>query len=116
MTDHKLDYWIESVASSLGEHGISATKEQIQAVAEDIQISHEQFGMAFYSPPGTDRIADIDRQWKEKNDALEKQKQVYEKNAEAAIKRALGLNRDTPISIDRNGDVFMHDGRTEQIL
>lgn len=46
----KQDYWKECLASSFNEHGIIATADQIKKVAEDIQISHENIGMAFYVP------------------------------------------------------------------
>jgi len=46
-----LDYWIESLASSFEEHGIVATSEQIARVAADMQVSSENQGQAFYTPP-----------------------------------------------------------------
>lgn len=50
----QLDYWAECVASALEEHGVTATHEQIAAIAKDIQLSHENYGMAFYSPPASE--------------------------------------------------------------
>lgn len=44
--DHK-DYWVESVESSFGEHGITATAQQIECVAGDMLGSSENEGMAF---------------------------------------------------------------------
>lgn len=35
------DYWIEVVSSSLGDHGVSATPEQIEAIARDMEGSSE---------------------------------------------------------------------------
>lgn len=46
MVDHK-DYWVKSVESSFGEHGVTATAEQIERVAGDMQGSSENEGMAF---------------------------------------------------------------------
>lgn len=40
------DYWIESVESSLEEAGVTATKEQIENIASDMEISSEQQSMA----------------------------------------------------------------------
>jgi hypothetical protein len=53
-----LEYWKESVESSLEEHGVVATDEQITAIAEDMQGSHENIGQAFYEPHGSDRRDD----------------------------------------------------------
>jgi len=41
------DYWIEAVELSLEEAGISATTKQIENIAGDMEVSHEQVGMAF---------------------------------------------------------------------
>lgn len=41
------EYWVEAVAQSLEEHGITATQEQISKVAVDIQHAHEMYGEAF---------------------------------------------------------------------
>lgn len=46
MNDTK-SYWKESVESSLEEHGVAATTNQIEQIAGDMQISQDQFGMAF---------------------------------------------------------------------
>ena len=44
------DYWIEAVSSSLEEHGIDATTEQIKAVARDMENARDCIGLAFYQP------------------------------------------------------------------
>lgn len=41
------DYWKEAVESSLDEAGVTATLEQLEAIAGDMKVSHEQVGMAF---------------------------------------------------------------------
>lgn len=41
------DYWTECIASSLEEHGVTATADQISAIAADVQIGHESHGMAY---------------------------------------------------------------------
>lgn len=45
-----MKYWEECLSSSFEEHGIIASKEQIEAIASDIQISHENYGLAFHVP------------------------------------------------------------------
>lgn len=47
MKDAHQNYWEESVACSLDEHGIVATPEQITAIANDMQCSAENKGMMF---------------------------------------------------------------------
>ena len=41
-----MDYWEESVSAALDEAGVVATSEQIKQIAGDIEVSHEQYGMA----------------------------------------------------------------------
>jgi DnaJ-class molecular chaperone len=41
------DYWIEAVESSLEEAGIIAIPQQITNIAGDMEVAHEQYGMAF---------------------------------------------------------------------
>jgi hypothetical protein len=47
MEDYKLDYWIESVSSSLEEIGCELSIDDITVIAEDMIISAEQESMAF---------------------------------------------------------------------
>ena len=51
-----VEYWEECLASAFDEHGVSATPEQIKAIAEDVKVSHENYGMAFYSPPAGEHL------------------------------------------------------------
>lgn len=46
------NYWFETLAESFVEHGITATDEQIALVANDVQGSHENYGLAFPTPSG----------------------------------------------------------------
>lgn len=41
------EYWVETVAQSLYEHGVTATNEQIEAIAEDIHGAHSMYGEYF---------------------------------------------------------------------
>lgn len=45
-----MNYWEECISSSFVEHDIIATKEQIEAIATDIQCAHENYGMVFHVP------------------------------------------------------------------
>jgi len=110
-----LDYWEECLDSSFCEHGIDVTPEQLKAVSEDVKIGHENYGMAFYSPPAGDRIADINREWKKKYEDLQREFDKYRGNAETAVKKALKQYSDVNVSIGEDGEVFRYDGRTTQI-
>lgn len=40
------EYWEECIEIAFEEYGIVATKEQIKQVAGDVEVSHENYGMA----------------------------------------------------------------------
>lgn len=112
------EYWEECIAITADEAEIGLTLEQIKTLAEGVKGGHENYGMAFYSPPASDRYNQIEREWKEKYEKLEREFERYRNGAETAIKRALPqrVYRDEPVSITPDGDVFKHGGRTTQIL
>lgn len=109
------DYWKECLASSFDEHGIPATIEQIDAIAQDVEIARDQFGMTFYSPPASDRIEETRREATAKLDALQREFDAYRTNAETAVKKALNQRSDAHVAIEEHGQVFRFDGRCEQI-
>lgn len=109
------EYWIECVSLGADECGATLTKEQIECIAGSVQGGHENYGMAFYAPPASDRYNQIEREWKAKYDALERAFEAYRDNAEKAVKKALRQYSDTQVIIGEHGEVFRHDGRTEQI-
>jgi hypothetical protein len=111
-----LNYWIETIESSLDECGIVATREQIKKIAENVQISHENYGLSFYSPPSEDRIYDIQRENEKKINNIQSENKKSELAAKTAISRMLNYKyRPEQIIIQNNGDVFAYDGRTTQI-
>ncbi len=55
------EYWEEMLANSMEENGVSATPEQILAIATDMQICHENYGMAFGYPQGNPERDEIKR-------------------------------------------------------
>lgn len=105
MSYGKKDYYAEGLSESFDEHGITATVEQIRAVAADIELYAENQGMAFYSPPASDRYNEIDREWKAKYESLRKEFDAYVGNAETAVKRIGRLHSDASISIGQYGEV-----------
>lgn len=50
MSYSRTDYYAEGLAEAFEEHGVLATKEQIQAIAEDVVGWSESIGMAFHQP------------------------------------------------------------------
>lgn len=113
MTD--LEYWEECIGQAACECDLSLTSEQLEYLAEAASGGHEHYGMAFYSPPATERYDDIEREWKKKYKALESEFERYRENAEKAVGQALGQYRDANVSIGDHGEVFRHDGRTTRI-
>jgi hypothetical protein len=73
MTDTlKLDYWEECLAQSFEEHGITATREQIRAVADDVEGGRECMDMAFYVPenPVHEELARTKRELQKERDKV----------------------------------------------
>jgi hypothetical protein len=110
-----LTYWEECISIAAEECGLSMTGEQCQELAESVSVGHENYGMAFYSPPASDRIFDIEREWKRKYDALKAEFEAYRGDAETAVKRALKCHYDANVTIGSHGEVLRHDGSTERI-
>ncbi len=46
----KVDYYEEGLAEAFEEHGVTATPEQIKAIASDVACWTESIGMAFHQP------------------------------------------------------------------
>ncbi len=44
------DYWKECIEIAFSDAGITATDEQMESVAGDVEGAHENYGMAFYQP------------------------------------------------------------------
>ena len=109
------DYWRECLSNAADECGAALTAEQLDAMATDIRIAHENYGMAFYSPPSSDSVADIEREWKAKLATAERELAEYRRNAETAIKQALRQYSDAAVTIGEDGEVLRHGGRTDRI-
>ena len=109
------EYWKECIAIAADERELTLTSEQLECLASSAEGGHENYGMAFYSPPASDRLNDIEREWKAKNAALQREFDAYRGNAETAVKKALKQYYDANVSIGEHGKVFKHDGSTVQI-
>ncbi len=110
-----LEFWEETIAQAAESCGVVLTPEQLTEIAEAAEGAHDNYGMAFYSPPDSDRISDIEREWKEKLAAKDRELERYRANAETAVKQALRQHSDANVSIGEYGEVFRHGGRTTQI-
>lgn len=113
MTD--LDYWEECISLSAEDCNLTLTSEQLKCLAESVSGGHDCYGMAFYSPPDSDRYNDIEREWEKKYRDLEKTLSNYQRNAETAVKQALRVHNDASVSIGEYGEVLHHAGRTTRI-
>ena len=109
------DYWAECISDAAGECDITLTSEQLNLMARAVEGAHENYGMAFYSPPASDRVADVERGWKRRYEALQVEYDKFRGNANTAVKQALGQYSDAQISIGEHGEVTRHGGRSERI-
>lgn len=110
-----LNYWEECIAQSAESCDLKLTKEQLETLASDVSISHEHYGMAFYSPPDSDRYSDLEDEYKKKIKDLEREFNKYKDNAETAVKQALRQYSDSQVTIGEHGEVLRHGGRTVRI-
>lgn len=109
------DYWQECISIAAEECDLKLTHEQLAYLADAVDGDHEHYGLAFYSPPASDRLDDIEREWKAKLKATQDEHERYVLNAEAAVKQALRVHRDDQVTIGSYGEVLRHGGRTERI-
>lgn len=112
---NELEYWKECISQAAEDCGLSMTSEQLESIADSVQGGHENYSMAFYSPPSSDRYADIEREWKAKLKSKEQEFERYRCNSETAIKQALRQHSDANVSIGEYGEVTRYDGRASRI-
>jgi len=111
----RINYWKECIANAAEEVELSLTPEQEDHLAEAVQSFHDNYGLAFYSPPDSDRINEIENEWKTKYKNLEKEMERNQDNAETAIKRALRVHSSDQVTIGEYGEVHKVDGRFTRI-
>lgn len=109
------NYWQDCIAEAADECALTLTPEQLYCLAAGAEGGHEHYGMAFYSPPPSDRLNEIERESGIKLKAIQNECDRYRTNAETAIKQALGQHCDALVTIGELGEVFFHGGRTERI-
>ena len=111
----KIEYWKECILIAAEDCGLSMTSEQLESLAESVQGGHENYAMAFYSPPDHERMDDIEKEWKAKLKAKDQELEQYRANAETAVKLALRQHSDANVSIGEYGEVTRYDGRVTRI-
>ena len=114
MSAHR-DYWKECLSEAADECGLKLTAEQLDCLAGAAESGHEHYGMAFYSPPASDRVAAVERECREKLKAQQTGHERYVRNAETGIKQALRVRSDALVTIGEDGEVLLDDGRTVRI-
>jgi hypothetical protein len=110
-----LEYWKEVLSEGASDCELTLTDEQLTKLADYASGAHENYGMAFYSPPASDRLNQIEREWKAKYLALKSEFNTYRGTAEGVVKRILNVHRDDNISIGGDGYIRKHDGRSDVI-
>ena len=97
-----MDYWQECIELSFEEHGIDATDEQIQNVAGDVEVSHENYGMAHgHDAIPNPRDADIDL-LKRRIKQLENERDKISMDFKSNVARRHRVN--VSIELGENGD------------
>lgn len=110
-----VDYWRDCIGEAAEECNLALTDSQLDCLANAAKMGHECYGLAFYSPPASDRISAIRAEMEAKLKRLQSEFDAYRENAETAVKKALNQYTDAQISIHEYGEVLRHDGRTERI-
>jgi hypothetical protein len=109
------DYWRECMSNASDKCGLDLTPEQLDCLASAAENGHDSYGMAFYSPPPSERINDIENEFKKKLQELQAEFDAYKINSETAVKKALRVKSDECISIHPHGEVFSYGGRIVKI-
>ena len=111
----KIDYWKDCIAESAEECDLKLTPEQLDCLANGAESGHEHYGMACYSPPPSERLNEIEGEWKAKLKRLQAEFDAYRGHAEDAVKQALRVRSDSHVSIEQYGEVLLYAGRTQRI-
>ena len=115
MSNPQLAYWEDCITYAADEAGISLTYNEVTQLAEGVMGGHENYGMAFYSPPASDRMETIEREWQEKLKRLQDELDTYRTDAETAIKKALRQYSDANVEIGKHGEVLRYGGSIDKI-
>ena len=109
------DYWKECISIAADECSLVLTPNQLDYLVDSIELGREHYSSAFYSPPASDRLNELEREWKAKYQALQKEFDSYRNDAETAVKLALRQHSTANVSIGKYGEVTRFDGRATVI-
>lgn len=109
------DYWEECISLGAEECGLRLSAEQIDCLAESVMSGHENYDMAFYTPPSSDRIYSIEKEYELKLKRLQTEFDAYRCNAESAVRQALKQPKHSSLSIGSDDQVTRYDGRSTVI-
>jgi hypothetical protein len=101
----RIDYYKECLADSLEEHGVTATPEQVAAIATDIwharDMEAESFGDLCIPNPLQTEMGERDRRHKQELSRVERERDLYCKAVEAPYRgRAYATIRDGRVEIE----------------
>lgn len=102
-----IDYWEECICLGEEHCGLTLTVEQRRCLAESVEAGFDNYDLAFYTPPSSDRMNAIESDWRSKYESLQREFDLYRSNAETAVKNALKMKKDVDISIDKHGEVSL---------
>ena len=91
------------------------TQEQRKAIGESLAGSVENESLAVYRPSGSDRVAAVEREWRQRLDEERDRTEAVRAGAEKAVRTILRIHPNIPISVTDGGEVYRSDGRTTRI-
>lgn len=113
-------YYQESFEIAMAEAGLwhlveQMSAEQRAAIGESLAGSAENEGLAIHRPSSGDRIASMEREWRQRLEDERDRTAAARLGAEKAVRSILRVGKDIPISVTDGGEVYRCDGRTTRI-
>ena len=102
--NNSLNYWTECIAQAAENCDLELTREQLECLAEAAENGHEHYGQAFYSPPNSNRITDLEKEYQQK---IKRQQQEHERSLEALSENAAWQKRQLQQRIYRLEDLLL---------
>ena len=56
-----MNYWLECISDACESAGVLASRDQVRQIADDVKISHDNYGMAFPVPSGNPMESEFKR-------------------------------------------------------
>jgi hypothetical protein len=105
-----MDFYTDAIRDAAEECGAELTDKQIAYLARADRAS-KNVGLAFNTPPASDRLSEVEGEWMRKYEALKAEYSTFQSNAERAVQESFGLRRDDRVSIGSHGRVLLNDGQ-----